>query len=455
MKTVFTRLVICSFLAAPLVASQERAHRTQPDASSEEAAEDLSSFLDHYVEMLASPSPDAAICGDFELVDPRKVRWKDGMPSGPTISLQQARYIVANAGYQEKPLARDLNKQRNVFDDRCYASILLEKDQLCDLNDLQCAVVASCEHFARSGRDEEARASFEGCIDSKLPGLARERQRTLAATIDVEGEPIRFYLGKRFGEDDRIGNWCGETLFGRIQYPNEFRVTPGLARTVSDILQNELSDACPAAQYVDVELVRYKQSLGPRAATPPMNYLHAYKDNAAWAVTFQDDFIQKLRSRATFDALEEFFTGPRAVSSLARMSFRMSEAASDAALNRYATYAREGKVCEMRDAVRRCQVVTTYTSGYGGAVGRTMIMTTNASSYSTCEVPCKGVDGYCNMETGASYASAGAAEQANCRSASQAEIDRAIAQAQPADDIPAYDYQAQFTPWSRLREDSF
>ena len=54
------------------------------------------------------------------------------------------------------------------------------------------------------------------------------------------------------------------------------------------------------------------------------------------------------------------------------------------------------------------------------------------------------------MDTGARYSDSEAAERANCREASQAEIDAAIAAANVSNAYPPYRYEVLYQPWHRI-----
>lgn len=82
-----------------------------------------------------------------------------------------------------------------------------------------------------------------------------------------------------------------------------------------------------------------------------------------------------------------------------------------------------------------------------------MIINQQATSWSSCEAPCKGHEGYCNMETGARYATAEAAERTNCRPADQAEIDAAISAVQPDPSVQAYGYEILYLPYNAFPDD--
>jgi hypothetical protein len=56
------------------------------------------------------------------------------------------------------------------------------------------------------------------------------------------------------------------------------------------------------------------------------------------------------------------------------------------------------------------------------------------------------------METGARYGDAESAERANCRVATQEEIDAAIAGATVSKEFPPYQYNIVYLPWHRIPE---
>lgn len=401
------------------------------------------------------PSMDADRCGPFELKDPF------GGNGTTTLTAVITRLAGGNldaligTGGRYRQVLDDLSTQRADYNKRCQAAILLERDTLCMPDDFDCAVVASCTQFMMPQVSDESRKRFPSCIDTATRRVAQDRQRVLAATISEEDVTSELIIAKFPGADERLGHWCGETLHATINWPQGYRLTPSLARTVSDVINLSLSDQCPSASNVGVSVRRYARVGSKRQFYGTEPFLRAYRESGVWNIAYHEDFLQQQQGKAFLDSL--FATMKTMGSNPTSLGFTLAASPLNKAMaaqqrGRFASYAREGKVCQMRDAVRHCHVSTTWQAGYGGSIGRTMIMTSTPTRHSSCAAPCEFHDGYCNMETGARYADAEAAERANCREATKAEIEVAIAAANVSERFPPYEYDIVYLPWNRIPE---
>jgi len=401
-----------------------------------------------------SPSMDARRCGPFTLRDPfngsRSTTLRDAITR---LAAGELDAVIDGGRY--RAVLNDISNQRNEYDLRCKAAILLERDSICIPDDFDCAVVSACAQYAMAHVSDASRERFPSCIESSTRKVAEQRQQVLAARISVEGIATELIIAKLPGADERLGDWCGETLYAKLNWPQDFNVTPSLARTVSDILNESLSEACPTARRLNVMVQRFRQYTNRRAASRSEQFLRAYREDGAWNIAYHEDF---LRERAASAKLESLFNTMKAIgSNPTSLGFAVAAGPLNAAMaenqrNRFAKYAREGKVCRMRDAVRHCYVSTTYETGYGGRIGRTMIITHTPKRWSSCREPCDFHDGYCNMETGARYRDAESAERANCRAASSEEIQAATAAANVSEAYPAYRYEILYAPWHQVPE---
>ena len=406
------------------------------------------------IEIYAStdaPSLDEVRCGPFVLRDPL------GGDQGTTAEAVITKLAGGNldaliGGGRYRMVLNDMSTQRNDYNLDCQAAILLERDRICSDEDFDCAVVSSCTQFMLPHVGEEGRARFPSCVNSATRRVAEQRQRVLAAELIVEGVRTELLIAKFPGADEQLGNWCGETLYGIVNWPQDFNLTPSLARTVSDVINRSLSAQCPSARTLVVRVDRFTTSGSRRNFSASEQFLRAFLDSGVWNVAFHEDFLQEQRAQATlgsfWDTLKAMGNYPGGIV----MATSLNEAMAAQQRSRFATYAREGKVCQMRDAVRHCHVSTTWTTGYGGRIGRTMIMTNTPTRHSSCADPCKFHEGYCNMETGARYADAESAERANCRDASQQEIKAAISSANVSESFPPYEYSIVYLPWDRIPE---
>jgi hypothetical protein len=405
---------------------------------------------------IEAPSLDQARCGPFELRDP--------FGSNNTTTLTDAitrlaggnlDALIGTGGRYGKVLG-DISAQRSEYNRHCQAAILLERDSLCTPADFACAVVSSCAQYAMPHVSDESRALFPSCIDTATRRVAAQRQRVLAARITAEDVETELLIAKLPGADERLGDWCGETLYATVSWPQGYRLTPSLARTVSDILNDSLTRHCPEAATVGIRVRRFTAIGSRRAYSGVEQFLRAYRESGAWNIAYHEDFLQQQRGQAYLESL--FNTMKAMGSNPTSLGFAVAAGPLNAAMaaqqrDRFANYAREGKVCRMRDAVRHCYVSTTWVSGYGGRIGRTMITTSTPTRHSSCAAPCEFHNGYCNMETGARYPDAEAAERANCRDASSAEIEAAIAAANVSEQFPPYPYEIVYLPWDRIPED--
>ena len=343
-------------------------------------------YLDHYA-YVEAPSENPGICGAFTLRQPLRG------PDAPAITLAQVVNGLSGGDpeayiFQHHKIFSDIATQRNRFDNRCAASLRLGRDSLCGDQDFDCAVLTACIGHHNPAATDEQRAYFGKCVENQTDRIANEWQKTYAARFMVEAEEVRIHLGKVVGADDRLGDWCGEHLWGRIEYPREFNVLPALAKTVADIVNASLSDQCPAAKTVSFALYRFSNKFSNRQARHETNYLQAFRDDDVWHVNLHPDYIQQLRAQQNVSALWSMISNPSSLGYATGMA-RYNEASALAAQSRYAGYAREGKVCQMREAVRHCYVSTSWSTGYGGAIGRTMIITHTPTSWSSCPDPCK------------------------------------------------------------------
>ncbi len=404
-------------------------------------------YLDHYA-YIEAPAENPGICGAFTLRQPLRG------PDAPATTLAQVVNGLSGGNpeiyiFQHHKIFSDIATQRNRFNNRCAASVRLGRDSLCGDQDFDCAVLTACMGHLNPAATEEQRAYFGQCVENQTYRIANERQKTYAARFMVEAEEVRIHLGKAVGADDKLGDWCGEHLWGRIEYPRELNVLPALAKTTAEIVNASLSKQCPAAKTVTFALYRFSTKFSSRQAQHEVNYLQAFRDDDVWHVNLHPDYIQQLRAQQNVSALWSMISNPTSLGHAMGMA-RYNEAAAMAAQSRYARYAREGKVCQMREAVRHCYVSTSWSTGYGGSIGRTMIITHTPTYWSSCTDPCKNHRGYCNMETGARYGTAEAAERANCRAASQTEIDAAIAAVSVETAVPGYRYELLYWPYHQI-----
>jgi hypothetical protein len=406
------------------------------------------------IEIYASvdaPSLDEARCGPFVLRDPL------GGQQGTTAEAVITKLAGGNldaliGGGRYRQVLNNISTQRNDYNLRCQAAILLERDSICTDEDFDCAVVSSCTQFMLPHIGEEGRARFPSCINTATRRVAEQRQRVLAAELVVEGVSTELIIAKFPGADEQLGDWCGESLYGIVNWPRGFNATPSLARTVADIINQSLSARCPRAKTLVVRVDRFSTSGSRRNFSGSEQFLRAFLESGVWNVAFHEDFLQQQRARATLDSFWNTIKAMGNYPGGVVMATSLNEAMAAQQRSRFAEYAREGKVCQMRDAVRHCYVSTTWTTGYGGRIGRTMIMTSTPTRHSSCADPCKFQEGYCNMETGARYGDAESAERANCRVATQEEIDAAIAGATVSKEFPPYQYNIVYLPWHRIPE---
>ncbi|WP_411816922.1 hypothetical protein [Hyphococcus sp. DH-69] len=404
-------------------------------------------YLAHYA-YLEAPSAHPSICGDFALRQP--FTEGKGAPTTLAATVNQLSGGDPQALMQShRKVFADFSTQRVKFDNHCAASTKLGERKLCDMKDFNCAVLTACMRYLNPAASAESQAIFPKCINRETRSIAMARQQTYAARIMVKGKEVRFYLGKNFGADDTHGDWCGKNLWGKVEYPQDYNVLPALAKTIGGVLNETLSARCPRAETVVVGLYNYTDKYGPRQVSANGQYLEAYKDGTVWNTNLHPDYVQTLRAKANLSALWSMVSNPTELGYATGMA-RYNDAASKSALSRYAVYAREGKVCKMRQAVRHCYVSTTWSPSYGGRIGRTMIINQHATHWSSCQDPCKNHEGYCNMETGARYKTAEAAERANCRPASQGEIDAAIAAVQVDSSVQAYPYEVLYLPYDQI-----
>lgn len=402
-----------------------------------------------------APSLDETRCGPFELRDPfggsQATTLKDAITRLAGGNLD----ALIGSGGRYRQVLDNISNQRSDYNSRCQAAILLQRNSLCTPEDFDCAVVSSCAQYAMPHVSEASKERFPSCIDSATRRVAEQRQRVLAARIRAEDITTELLIAKFPGADENLGDWCGETLYATVNWPNDYKLTPSLARTVSDVLNESLSTQCPAASNVSVRVHRFKSFGGRRQFYGTEQFLRAYRESGAWNIAYHEDFLQQQRGKAFVDSL--FSTMKAMGSNPTSLGFAVAAGPLNAAMaaqqrDRFAKYAREGKVCRMRDEVRHCYVSTTWVTGYGGSIGRTMITTSTPTRHSSCAEPCKFHEGYCNMQTGARYSDAESAERANCRDASPAEIDAAISAANVSESFPPYAYEVVYLPWDRIPE---
>jgi len=410
-----------------------------------------------YLSLMANveaPSVDLGRCGPFVLQDPFDANQTTTLEA--TISRLAAGNLDAVIdGGQYRKVLNNISSQRNDYNLRCKAAVLLERDRICTPTDFECSVVSACAQYAMPHVSDASKERFPSCIESSTRRIAGQWQRVLAARISVEGIDTELVIAKLPGADERLGDWCGETLYAQVNWPQDFNLTPSLARTVSDIFNESLSEECPGARRLNVMVQRFKQYTNRRSASRSEQFLRAYREGGAWNIAYHEDFLQERAARAKLDSL--FNTMKAMGSNPTSLGFAVAAGPLNAAMadnqrSRFAKYAREGKVCRMRDAVRHCYVSTSYDTGYGGRIGRTMIITHTPKRWSSCQEPCSFHEGYCNMESGARYPDAESAERANCRAASPAEIAAAIAAANVSDAYPAYRYEILYQPWHQVPE---
>lgn len=403
-----------------------------------------------------APSLDEARCGPFVLRD----RFGDSQSTTAKAVITRLAGGNLNAligsGGRYREVLDDISSQRADYNKQCQAAVLLERESICTPDDFDCAVVSSCAQYTFSHVSDESRARFPSCIDSATRRVAEQRQRVLAAEISLEEMTTELIIAKFPGADEQLGDWCGETLYGILNWPLDYNLTPSLARTISDILNESLSARCPSAENLVLRVDRFTRSGNRRNfSAGSEQFLRAYRESGVWNIAYHEDFLQHQRGEAFINSL--FQTMKAMGSNPSSLGFAVAAGPLNAAMaaqqrSRFGKYAREGKVCQMREAVRHCHVSTTWVTGYGGRIGRTMITTSTPTRHSSCAEPCKFHEGYCNMETGARYQDAEAAERANCRDASQSEIDASIAAANVSGSFPPYEYKALYLPWDRIRE---
>jgi len=401
-----------------------------------------------------SASPDKARCGSFVLRDPFGSGQRTTAEAVVTRLAGGDLGALISSGGRYGDVLRNISSQRNDFNKRCQAAILLERESICTPDDFDCAVVLSCTQYTLPHASDESRALLPSCIDTATRRIAEKRQRVLAAQIALEEMTTELIIAKFPGADEQLGEWCGETLYAIVNWPQDYNLTPSLARTISDILNESLSYQCPKAENLTLRVDRFT-TYGARRnfSAGSEQFLRAYRESGVWNIAYHEDFLQQQRGQAYISSL--FKTMKAMGNNPTSLGFAVAAGPLNAAMaaqqsSRFAKYAREGKVCQMRDAVRHCHVSTDWVTGYGGRIGRTMIMTSTPTRRSSCAEPCKFHEGYCNMETGARYPDAESAERANCRDASQNEIEAAIAAANVSDEFPPYEHKILYLPWERI-----
>jgi hypothetical protein len=316
----------------------------------------------------------------------------------------------------------------------------------CGFSDVDCTVRTRCK--ARANRDEHPQ-----CLETHLQRELKVRQKTLAASFDVEGEIVRLYLGRSPWTQGEPGDWCGPDLWGRIEYPQELNVIPALAKTTVDILNRSLSSRCPEAKHVQVFITTFSTRFSnrntlTRTTSGFSNYITAFQDGDIWQFVLHEDYVKQLEAKARLSALWAMISNPTALGYV-HGTIIANNAAAKSAQGRLAKYAREGKICELPEDARHCHVSTTWTTSYGGA-GRTTIISHTPTRNSSCPAPCKFAQGYCNMKTGVVYGDIEVAERSNCRAATEAEMEEAIRNVQPSSDIKTYAAEILYTPWHEL-----
>ena len=401
-----------------------------------------------------APSLDEGRCGTFKLRDP--------FGGGQLTTAKQVvtklaggnlNALIGTTGRYGEVLD-SISAQRNDYDKRCQAAILMERDTICSAKDFECAVVSSCAQYTMPHVSDESRNLFPGCIDSATRRVAEQRQRVLAAELSLEGITAELIVAKFPGADEQLGNWCGESLYAILNWPLDFNLTPSLTRTISEIFNDSLSAQCPSAKNLTLRVDRFTTYGNRRSlAVKSEQFLRAYRESGVWNIAYHEDFLQQQQATAYVESLFKTMiaigNNPTTLG-FALAASPLNEAMAAQQRNRFAQYAREGKVCKMRDAVRHCHVSTTWTTGYGGTIGRTMILTSSPTRHSSCPEPCQFHSGYCNMETGARYNSAEAAERVNCRAASQSEIQAAISSANVSTEFPPYEHRILYLPWDQI-----
>ena len=324
----------------------------------------------------------------------------------------------------------------------------------CGQDDVDCTMRARCAAHIAPQATKATKAKYPSCLNQNLQRELKVRQKTLAADFEVDGELVRLYLGRHPWTKGTPGDWFGEILWGRLEYPQGYNVVPALAKTTIAILNKTLTKRCAKAREVDIYLTTFStkfsnKTLLTRTGYGRENYLQAFRDGDIWHFTLHDDYVQALEAKARLGALWSMISSPNALGYW-RGTIQANDAAAQSAQARLAVYAREGKVCKMPKQVRHCHVSTTWTVGYGGSIGGVRLTTHTPTRHSSCPKPCEFAEGYCDMSSGKVFKTAENAERSNCRSATQDQIDAAIERVQPASQVKTYNYNVLYTPWHEL-----
>jgi hypothetical protein len=320
----------------------------------------------------------------------------------------------------------------------------------CNLKDFNCAITTRCQGYLNTVATEvEKQARYNQCLEQQTRHISKKRQQTYAAEFFVDDQQVRLFFGKHVGADKNYGDWCGETLWGKLQYPMRYNVLPSVTKTVLDIIDSSLSEHCPAAKNVSIAFYKYSPKMGIGQTYNHGEFLQAYKEDNHWHANLHPSYIQTLQAKANMNALWSMISSPDATGYATGMA-RYNEGANRSLLSRYARYAQEGKVCKMPTDIRHCYVSTTWTPMYGGSIGKTAIINYSSTDWSSCPSPCDDFDGYCNMKTGTKYKTVELAERSNCRVATEDEIELAIRRAQIDSSVESYPYKLHYSPYDQL-----
>ena len=192
---------------------------------------------------------------------------------------------------------------------------------------------------------------------------------------------------------------------------------------------------CPEAR-----LIRVSASGGPTDIHRA--FLTARREKSEWSLEIDPGWAASARTQISpFEVIismgKDLGTGIQKATEYAE---ELDARADAARVQRQAKYAREGKICKMKPSVAWCLTTETNSPTYAGGG----VIINNVSKSSSCERPCAGHDGYCDMSTGQKFFSAEAAERTNCRAATPDETRAAINAAQVSSEIKPQPFTLRF-----------
>lgn len=97
----------------------------------------------------------------------------------------------------------------------------------CDDKDFNCVVTMRCQdHLNTVATVQEKQTRYSKCLAQQTRHIAKQRQQIYAAEFFIDNQQVRLFFGKHVGADKNYGDWCGKTLWGKLQYPMKYNVPP-------------------------------------------------------------------------------------------------------------------------------------------------------------------------------------------------------------------------------------